>query len=224
MCDTDSNTTTTGVTDSCCSVNAQETKAERGSGHWLGKIRFDQQLPDDLRTALGRFVGVESVDTLAEWSEQIRRQTGGGSIDVDQLCHTDEETDHWGEVAGERYHFQCFYDAIVLAALEDKPVDVHTTSPDGAVIEARVVGGEELSVTPETAVFSLGISLDAHERSGGDPTLQDSYAAICPYVRAFPDRDAYDTWADGVPAATVAMSLPGSTAFARALITEGDDD
>jgi hypothetical protein len=224
MGDTDSDTTTVDVTDGCCGVNAREPKADRGSGHWRGNVRLDQQLPDDLRTALGRFVGVDSVDTLAEWSEQIRRQTGGGSIDVEQLCHTDEETDHWGAMDGERYHFQCFYDAVILAALEDTPVDVHTVSPDGAVIEAHAVGGEELSVTPETAVFSLGIALDAHEWSGGAPTLQDSYAAICPYVKAFPDRDAYETWANGVPAATVATPLSGATAFARALTTEGDDD
>ncbi|MDT3434877.1 organomercurial lyase [Haloarcula sp. 1CSR25-25] len=224
MCDTETDTTTVDVTDGCCGVNPQETAPEGGSGHWLGEAGLDQRLPEDLRTALGRFFGVESVDTLAEWSEQIRRQTGGGSLDADQLCHTDEETDHWGEVTGERHHFRCFYDAIILAALEHKPVEVHTVSPDGVVIEARAVGSEELSVDPETAVFSLGIGLDAHEESGGDPTLQDSYAAICPYVKAFADRDAYDRWADVVPAATVATPLSSATAFARALTTEGDDE
>jgi hypothetical protein len=97
---------------------------------------------------------------------------------------------------------------------------VHTVSPEGAVVEARAVGTEELSVTPQTAVFSLGIAVDAHEQSGGNPTLQDSYAAICPYVKAFPDRDAYKAWADEVAAATVATPLSGATAFARALTDE----
>jgi len=211
------------ATDGCCSSNAEETEAERGSGHWVGEVTLDQQLPDDLQAALGRFVGVESVDTLAEWGEQIRQRTGGGAIDVDQLCHTDEEADHWGEVAGKRYHFQCFYDAVILAALEETPVDVHTVSPDGVAIEAHAVGSEELSVTPETAVFSLGIALDADEQSNGNPTLQDGYAAVCPYVKAFPDRDAYEAWADDVPAATVATPLSGATAFARALTVEEND-
>lgn len=221
MCHTDSETTTT---DGCCSGDAGNTEEERSAGHWLDEGSLDQQLPADLQTAVGRFVGIESVETLNEWSEQIRRQTGGGSIDGDQLCHTDEESDHWGEVDGERYHFQCFYDAVILAALEHRPVDIHTVSPGGNVIEARAVGSEELSVTPETAVFSLGIAVDAHERSGGNPTLQESYASICPYVKAFPDRDAYQQWAEDVPAVTVATPLSGATAFARALTAEEADD
>lgn len=221
MSNTDSETTTD---DGCCGVDAENTESKQTASHLLGEVTLDQQLPDRLQATLGRFFGLDSVETLNEWGEQIRRRTGGGSIDVDQLCHTDEESDHWGKADGERFHFQCFYDAVLLAALEDRPVDIHTVSPDGTVIEARAVGGEELTVTPETAVFSLGIAVDAHERSGGSPTLQDSYAAICPYVKAFPDREAYHQWADDVPAATVATALSGATAFARALTTEGDDD
>jgi len=223
MSNTDSDTTTIEDTDRCCGSTEQETDTRSG-GHWLGEVTLEKQLPDDLRTALGRFLGVESVDTLAEWGEQIRRRAGGGSIDVEQLCHTDGDSAHWGAVDGERYHFRCFYDAVILASLEDSPVDIHTVSPDGAVVEARAVGGEELSVTPETAVFSLGIALDAHERSGGDPTLQDGYAAICPYVKAFPDREAYEAWATEVPAATVGTPLSGATAFARALTAESNYD
>lgn len=221
MCNTDSDSTTTDATDACCGGDAQKTNDERGDAHWLdGPAPLEQPLPSDLQSVLGRFLGGDSVETLAEWASEIRQRTGGGSINVDQLCHTDEETAHWGDVGGERFHFQCFYDAVILAALEDRAVDVHTVSPEGAVVEARAVGSEELSVTPETAVFSLGIALDAHERSDGNPTLQDSYAAVCPYIKAFPDRDAYKVWADEVPGATVATSLSGATAFARAL-TDG---
>lgn len=224
MSNRDNDTTTIDTTERCCGGNALETEPEGGYGHWMGETTLDQQLPDELRTALGRFLGVQSVDTLAEWGEQIRRRTSGGSINVEQLCHTDEETEHWGEMEGERHYFQCFYDAVILATLENRPVDIHTASPDGSAIQARAAGGDELSVTPETTVFSLGIALDAHEQSGGNPTLQDAYAAICPYVKAFPDRDAYHQWANDVPAATVATPLSGATAFARALTAEGDDD
>jgi len=223
MSDTDGDTTTIENTDSCGGSTEQETDTRSG-GHWLAEVTLDKQLPDDLRTALGRFLGVESVDTLADWGEQIRRRTGGGPIDVEHLCHTDGESAHWGSIDGERYYFQCFYDAVMLAALENDPVDIHTVSPDGVAIEARAVGSEELSVTPDTAVFSLGIALDAHEQSGGDPTLQDGYAAICPYVKAFPDREAYETWATEVPAATVGTPLSGATAFARALTRAGNYD
>ncbi|QCC49353.1 alkylmercury lyase (plasmid) [Halobellus limi] len=225
MCNANTDSTTTDAADTCCSSNAQKTNGDRVKTHWLdGPDLLDQPLPDDLQSALGRLFGRDSVETLAEWAREIRQRTGGGSIDVDQLCHTDDETAHWGDVDGERFHFQCFYDAVILAALEDRAVDIHTVSPRGAVVEARAVGSEKLSVTPETAVFSLGIASDAHKQSSGDPTLQDNYATVCPYVKAFPDRDAYKAWADEVPAATVATPLAGATAFARALTDERTRD
>lgn len=211
MCDCTGDPTTDGRT--------EPRTHRRDADDWLdGTDALDERLPADLRTALGGFVGRESVDTLHEWGDEIRRLGGGGSIDAEQLCHTDRETPHWGTVDGERYHFQCFYDAVILAAIEDRPVDIHTESPDGAVVEAHAVGGEELTVTPETAVFSVGIASDAIERSDGTPTLQDGYAAICPSVKAFPHREAYDRWADETPATTVALPLAGATELARALV------
>jgi len=225
MCTPTSDSTTVDDTDSCCDTDLPKATDGGGEAHWLaGPDLLQEPLPRDLQAALGRFLGRESVETLAEWASEIRRQTGGGSLAVSELCHAEEDTAHWGDVDGERFHFQCFYDAVILAALDERTVDVHTVSPDGSVVEARAVGSEELSVTPETAVFSLGIALDAEARSDGDPTLADSYAAVCPYVKAFPDRDAYKAWADEVPAATVATPLSGATVFARALTAKTGAD
>lgn len=219
MCDSQNDTTTQDHTEACCGAETQTTSSERTGGRWLeGSDVLDVQLPADLQSALGQFVGKESVDTLGEWATEIRRLTGGGSIDVEELCHASAETDHWGEVGDERYYFQCFYDAVILAAFEKRPVDIYTVSPGGTVIEAHAVGSDELSVTPEDAVFSLGIDENAGEQSGGNPTLEDGYATICPYVRAFPDREAYEQWADGVPAVTVALPLTGATDVASALV------
>lgn len=224
MCQTDSDTSTTDATSDCCGVCEQDTELEHGTGHWLDSVTLDQPLPDHLRLTLERFFNVESIETLDDWGTQIRQQTGGGTITVDQLCHSDDQTDHWGEVDSERYHFKCFYDAIILAAIEDSEVDIHTVSPNRVRIDAKAVGKETVSVKPETTVFSLGIALDAHDQFTGNSTMQDAYAAICPYVKAFPDRDAYEAWADEVPAATVAMSMSGAMDFARALTTEEEDD
>lgn len=202
-----------------CGSETRDADSRRRSDRWLGGSDvLDAQLPDVLQSALGRFVGRESVDTLGEWTAEVRRLTGGGAIGVEQLCHADEETEHRARVGDERYSFRCFYDAVVLAALEDRPVDVRTASPGGTVVEARAVGSDELSVRPPEAVFSLGIALDAHERSGGSPTVRDGYAALCPYVRAFPDHGAYEQWAETVPAATVALPLAGATDVASALV------
>ncbi|MUW14832.1 alkylmercury lyase [Halorubrum sp. CBA1125] len=219
MCDSQNDITTQNHAGACCTGEAQTTSRGRTTDRWLdGSDVLDVPLPADLQSALGRFVGKESVDTLGEWATEIRRLTGGGSIAVEELCHASAETDHWGDVGDERYYFQCFYDAVILAAVEERPVDVHTVSPGGTVVEARAVGSDELSVTPTDAVFSLGIDEHAGERSGGDPTLEDGYAAICPYVRAFPDREAYEQWAADVPAATVALPLAGATDVASALV------
>lgn len=211
-------TTTQNDTTDCCGIEMQEADTNSETDYWLDDSNIlDAQLPDELRTALGRFLGTESVDTLGEWGTELRRLTGGGSIATEELCHSSEETDHWGTVDGERYYFRCFYDAVILAAIEDRPVDIHTVSPDGTVVEARAVGSDELSVTPPEAVFTLGIATDAHERSSGTPTLQDGYAEICPYVRAFPNCETYEQWATDVPAATVAMPLAGATELASVL-------
>ena len=219
MGNSENDTTMQAGTRRCCGSESPETDRRRDTDQWIDEVNvLDAQLPEELRSALGRFVGKESIDTLGEWATEIRRLTGGGAIDVDHLCHTDTETEHWGDAGDERYYFQCFYDAVILAAAEERPVDIHTVSPGGTVVEARAVGSDELSVTPEEAVFSLGISTNAHEKSGGNPTLQDGYAAICPYVKAFPDHEAYKQWAETVPAATVVMPLAGATDVASALV------
>lgn len=178
---------------------------------------LDTRLPEDLQAALGAFLDDPPIETLGEWVTAVRRETGGGAIAVDDLCHAETVTDHWGETAEERYHFECFYDAVVLATLTETAVDIRTASPDGDSVEARADGDGGLSVTPSDAVFSFGIDTAAAAESDGDPALADVYQANCPYVKAFPDRDAYVTWAERVPAATVAMPLAGATALAEAL-------
>lgn len=198
-------------------ANVTSTATDGGSPHWEPDgVGLAEPLPLEIQSALGEFVGRDSVATLGEWVEEVRRQTGGGSMDLEALCHSGESTGHWGEMDGERYYFVCFYDAVIMAAIADEPVDIHTESPNGAVIEAHSLGGNGLSVRPESAVFSFGIRTDVVTGDDG-PTLQDGYQAVCPYVKAFPNRDAYEEWAETVDAATVAMPLVGATEIASAL-------
>ncbi|WP_247729836.1 organomercurial lyase [Halovivax limisalsi] len=206
-CDDAPNADRTGAT--------TESDAGGGSGAPVDRAALDVDLPRDLRRSLEGFLGVESVTTLREWAREIRRGVGG-SITRSDLCHADAETDHWGELDGERYYFACFYDAVVLAALADGPVDVRTRSPEGTVVRARAVGTDELRARPERAVFSLGVAADATAGTDG-PTRAETYAAVCPYVQAFPTRAAYERWAASVDAATVGLPLDGATAFAEAL-------
>jgi len=204
----------------CCgSTEEQSASTEQSetdeTERWIGDADgLDATLPADIQAELGRFFGTEPVETLAEVADQFQEHFGGG-VAVDDLCSTDEETGHWATVDGETRHFLCFYDAVILAALEEQPVDIRTESPDGAVIEARALGGEDLQVEPVDAVFSFGLNDSGVE---GEATLEDGYAAICPYVKAFPSRGAYQEWANTASAPTVGMSLAGATGFASALI------
>ncbi|MEF8812328.1 MAG: organomercurial lyase [Halovenus sp.] len=181
---------------------------------------LEAELPEDVQAALGRAVGSEPVETVGAWIATVRRRIGGGPIAVTDLCLAEGETPHWGTMGGERHYFRCFYDAVLLSAIADHPVDVRTVSPAGAVIEAHAVGSDELSVSPPTAVFSFGVARDIERPAGGDVAHEAVYDAVCPYVKAFPDRDAYERWAAEVPAATVAAPLEGATALAAALTAE----
>ena len=178
---------------------------------------LETALPPDLQAALGRFVGHDTVETLAKWADIVREHTGGGSIAIDDLCHRVEPTEHWGTVDDDRWYFVCFYDAVILAALIDEPVDIRTLSPIGEVIEATAVGSDDLVLSPKSAVFSFGIEPTGRAGANTPPTLEEGYAAICPYVQAFPDKQSYEQWAVSVPAITVGMPLEGATDLARRL-------
>lgn len=186
---------------------------------WTGAPSpLQEPLPRDLQVALGRLLGEGPIERLDEWIEIARRHTGGGGIDIDDLCHVAEASGHWATVDGDRYDFLCFYDAVILAALVDEPVEIRTESPGGTVIEAIAAGTEELQVTPAGAVFSFGVAESVEPPADGSPSTADVYAAICPYVRAFPNGVAYHRWADRVPAATVGMPLEGATELAARLV------
>ena len=204
-----------------CSGGSDSRKANVGATaeRWLGGgSALDAELPADVQTALGRLGSEDAIETLGGWIAEVRRRTVGGPIGVEDLCHADRETGHRGELDGETYHFQCFYDAVILSALTETPVDIQTRSPDGTVVEARASGTADLTVTPETAVFSFGVEDSVDPPADGEPSHADIYAAVCPYVRAFPDKEAYERWAKTVSAATVALPLEGATEMAAALV------
>ncbi len=174
---------------------------------WLGSVPvIDKRLPADLQEAIKDLMDVESVETLGDWIEEVRRRADGESVDHGDLCFADEETSNRAVIDGETFHFECFYEALVMAELKAAPAEIRTESPDGTIIETEVTQAGDLTITPSEAVVSFGV-----DAAGGDLS-----EAVYPYVRAFPDRDAYERWASEVPAATVAMGLEESMGIARA--------
>lgn len=178
---------------------------------------LDAELPPDLQVALARFLGTESITTLAAWTRSLRELVGDGTITVDSLCLTTQETPHRGVMDGELHYFACFYDAVILAAIAEQPVDVRTKRPEGVEITARANGSDVVDVDPPEAVFSFGIDRHVDPPGEDGPSASDGYDAICPYVKAFPDADAYRSWARTVPAPTVALPLAGATELATSL-------
>lgn len=198
----------------CCNDSTEQTETAGATANWIsGPDPMEALLPEELQVTLGRFLGEGRIRTLADWAVHLRRQLDG-AIEIDDLCHTEKPSQHWGVWNGQRHYFTCFYDAVILAALVDEPIDIRTQSPKGETITATAVGDEELTVDPDSAVFSFGIDNAVEEPSGDGPSLQAGYSAICPYVQAFTNRESYQEWALQVPAATVSMPLDGATALA----------
>jgi len=179
---------------------------------------LEVDLPEDVQDSLEGFLQGASVQTLGDWVEEVRAGTGGGAIAVEDLCHEEEDTGHWGEIDGERYHFTCFFDAVVLAALTAERVEIVSESPEGTEVEATVDENGELTVDPPGTLVSFGVLTTAGSVPEGEPTREDVYASVCPVVKAFPSPGAYEEWSRTVPAATVAMPLFDATAIAAALV------
>lgn len=186
---------------------------------WIGgSSPLEEPLPLDVQVALGKLLGRGRIMDLREWAMAVREQTAVGAIAINDLCHVRGESDHWAEVDGERYHFLCFYDAVILSALLDEPVDIRTLSPDGEEIVAHAAGTSDLRVAPTEAVFSFGVEAAIESPGDDGPSRQTVYEAVCPYVQAFPDRAAYERWASAIPAVTVAMPLAGATDLSAELV------
>jgi hypothetical protein len=193
-----------------------ECSAGTDEGRWLGgEAVMEAQLPRAFGDTMEQFLGGTPVETLGEWVDAIRTLAGGG-VDFEQLCHAETATPHRAEWGEESSHFECFYDAVALAHLVDQPVDIRTESPDGVVVEARATS-DGIDTFPPDAVVSFGVAAGA-EPAGDEPTLREVYGAICPYVRAFPSRAAYESWADDADAETVALPLSAGVPVAAELV------
>lgn len=208
----------------CCGTADNTTADDR----WLTEPVMNAPLPLDMKHNTSQFFG-RGIDTLDAFAESIREVTesdgGGGdgsscgSFAIDDLCHVEAETPHRATTADQTYYFRCFYDGIILAYLADEPVEIRTESPVGKPIEMRASPNGTIDATPSGAVMSFGIATDVEPSADDtDPTVGEIVEMVmCPYVKAFPTRDAYAYWAEGSDGATVGMPLAASVPFAAAL-------
>ena len=204
-----------------CCASAAEPTTERVPSHdrWLVERPVtNAPLPEDVGDRMSRFLGTESVETLAGFVAALTDTIDEGSFAVDDLCHAATETSHRATMSGETYHFRCFYDGVALAHLADEPAKVHTENPAGKPIEMQASPDGDIAVTPPNAAMSFGIADNVDSVAPEGPSPEEAYEAICPYVKAFSTRESYERWAESVDAATVGLPLAAGVPIAAALL------
>ncbi|RRJ34087.1 organomercurial lyase [Halocatena pleomorpha] len=204
--------------DCCESASEQANKRTDSHDRWLSERPVtNARLPPDMARRMKQLLDAESLETLGDFVRKLR-DAASGTITIDDLCHASTETPHRATVGSETYHFLCFYDGVALTYLVDKPVTIQTESPAGKRIEMRATPDGSIEITPADAVMSFGVAADVEIPGPAGPIEEVVYKAVCPYVKAFPSRETYESWAAGVGAATVGMVLPDGVPIAAALV------
>lgn len=206
------------MSDQTCDCCGSSIDGETGSatpGRWLGGDSvLDAPVPVALGESLGRLTGTQ-IETLDGFVSVVRSAVGG-TLSVEELCHTTEETPHTARIGSVTHQFRCFFDSVALAQITGEPVEFTTESPAGESIDGHIDATGGVTTEPEGVVMSFGVSPSVRT---DEPTDLSSAveAAICPYIRAFTDRERYEQWDDRVAAATVGMTLSAGVPFAAAL-------
>jgi alkylmercury lyase len=216
----------------CCETTVEQTTdSATTDDRWLAEDVMDAPLSPDMKRSMSQFFGRET-ETLDAFVVAIREVTGGsggdgdGPLTIENLCHAGVETPHRATTADETYHFRCFYDGVALAHLADASVEIQTESPAGELIEMSVSPNGDIDVTPADAVMSFGIATAVEESiddTDAGPSIEEiAMQVMCPYVKAFSTRAAYEHWAESVDGATVGMPLAAGMSIAAALTSESE--
>lgn len=182
---------------------------------------LDRALPPELSERFAA-VGMEPAPTtLGEWVESTRTVLESAHLPtgLEAMCTADRNR-HEATVDGERRHFHCVLDTLLLPFVVDggDSFEVRARSPQSGNRIDITVSREDIVVSPETAVMSFGFA-EEFDRSLEEPVdASVGYEAFCPYVNAFEDRETYDWWADGnEEAVTIGLTFEEGHALARAL-------
>lgn len=180
-------------------------------------------LPPAVGERIGQLFGTdERPRTVADWMT-VTRATLGDSYDrqptVEDLCTSDDGAHTFVDDGGEdgddtSQSYVCVLDPLVYPFLTGESGTIRSTTPvRGATVAFDV--GDGVAVSHEDAVVSIGVSdhVDAVE----ELTLDTVYRQVCGYVQTFEDREEYETWADGVEAATTPLDAREGVAVAREL-------
>lgn len=174
----------------------------------MDRIELSSDLAEAFRLAGGLD---ERPQTLAEGFSAIedRMNETGLTVSLEDMYQS-KPTRHAVHLRDTVKHVPCVMDALIVALRSDTdPVDIYSDSPaDGETIHFRVTGNE-LTVSPESAVVSFGLGLEESADAAFDSVKdklndpESSIPTVCSVINAFPDSEAYDRWAAGVTDAAV---------------------
>lgn len=175
----------------------------------------DRRLPPEIGSNLQALFGTEDrPETFGAWIDALAAALNDvWPPAIADLCH-DDEGRHRAETEDGTYRFVCVLDAVILPFLIDGPVEVHSEGPETGAVVTSNVSQTGIEISPGDAVLSFGV---APVEPDAELTAQLTYETLCPYVHAFPDRDAYERWSEGIDAPTTALELSDGFALARAM-------
>jgi len=170
----------------------------------------DEPLPPTLAAKFETAFGLDNPpETFGDWAEALGDAAAdvGMEPNLEALCVTDD-SGHVAEVDGERRHFHCVLDTFLLPAILDADrVDATSRSPiDGRTVEFTLTG-EAVTAQPPEAVISFGTAADVEPPGDGEFDPGQAYDQVCPYINAFPSREAYERWSATTDGA-VTIGLP----------------
>jgi len=182
----------------------------------------DVSIPPAVGEAFGALYGTAAPATGAEWvtamGETVERVEGRRPTVADLCTAPDGEhvfvpDDAEDDGTGERA-YRCPLDPLVYPFLTGTTGTVRSPVPGGESVVTVEIGTDGVAVSHDEAVVSLGV---ARGLDDAEPTLATVYRDVCGYVRAFPDRAAYERWAADADAATMALPVREGVALAREL-------
>lgn len=180
------------------------------------KLSLDEvAIPAAIGDRMARLYGVDDrPESAADWIAITRTELGsqGHEPTVADLCTSPDGT-HTFEGGAESQSYVCVLDPLAYPFLVDEPGTVRSETPVREAEVAFEIGTDGVTVTPDEAVVSLGIS--DHVDAVGTVTFETVYRQVCGYIHAFEDEAEYEQWAADVEAATTPLPAGEGVALAR---------